>query len=390
MISHAALTEEQQAAVEAVAVFTGGFTAHAFRAVVAGPFDDRATLDHRLDELTASGAVVSVHEGRFDLPPGLRAEAATAMAARPDEGEEVARDRHLAWAVAFALDGAAGLEGPEQVVWLDSLEADHDNLRAALAWATRHPGIEAALTLSGALGRFWEVRGHATEGRRWLRTVLELNPEASLAAKARVANSAGLLALREGDDRSAGEHYEESLAAHWEMGDRLGCAGVMHSLGNLAFRRWDLDEASRLFGESLDIGRDLHDDRVIGASLANLGAVADVRKDRAEARRLYEEALDVWRRDGDTFNAAAALANLTELAMAEGDDATARRLGEETLAARRMLGDDEGTRSVLLNLGRVAARQGDAAAAHAYRAEARALRKKGWWLDALRRRAPGS
>lgn len=386
MATFADLAPAHQDLVADLSVFDGGFTPRAARAVAGPGAGGGGSLDAIFDALVATGTVEELPGGgeRLRLAPAIHQAAAAALQ-RSGRADAV-RARHLDWAAAFALDSATALEGPDQVLWLDDVESERANLVAALAWGVSAPGRESALTLAGALGRFWEIRGHTAEGSAWLEQAITSNPEASTVAHAMAANSAGLLALRDGNHAGAEEHYNRSLALHWELGDRLGSAGVLHSLGNLAFQRRDVEEAERLFGESLAIGRDLHDLRVIGASLSNLGAVADVRGDPAAAIALYDEALAVWRRQGDSFNEAAVGENLLQLAIAAGDDERARRLGEEALAARRLLGDSAGVGRVLKQLEVVATRQHDAAAADRFRAEARALRKEsGGWLSRLRR-----
>jgi predicted ATPase len=391
------LSGQERAVLAVLSVFAGGFTADAATAVA-------AAADPGIDPLDVPGVVAGLARrslvsepapGRYRLAEAARRPADQALRSSPLH--DAVRDAHLDWARSVAEQGAAALDGPGQHVWLDRLEAEHDNFRAALQWGTARRDREAALALAAALGRFWEVRGHAREGRRWLDLALRQNPGAPATVRANAANSAGLLAFRDRDYTAARAVYEESLALHWDLGDRLGATGVLHAMGNVAFQQRHWDEARRLFEESLSIGRELRDDRVVAASLTNLGAVAEVQGDHAQARALYDEALSLWRTVGDSFNAAAVLGNMADVAVAQGELGRARLLAAQALEARRLVGDRAGTAAALGTLAAIARRQGDAQAARSFEAERRLLASAGTgagagpgpaggWLARLRRR----
>lgn len=383
------LTEQDRAFLAVVSVFVGGFTLEAATAVCSGASGmGEVAVEDCVAGLARRSVIVESESPipRYSLPENLHRRALDVLQSSPRF--DAVRDRHLRWARSYAERGAAALDGSGQLAWLDALEAEHDNFRAALEWGTARRDGEAALALAAALGRFWEVRGHGREGRRWLDRALRQNPGAAPAVRANAANSAGLLALRDRDYAAAREIYEESLALHWDLGDRLGATGVLHAMGNVAFQQRQWDEGRRLFEESLQIGRELHDDRVIAASLTNLGAVAEVRGEHALARRLYDEALRLWRALGDRYNSAAVLANLAQIASVERDLAGARRLASETLEARRLVGDKDGMASALHLLATIALKQRDVGAARSFEEERRLLTggAAGGWRVRLKRR----
>lgn len=382
------LSESEQLFLAALSVFVGGFTVEAARAVsAAAPGIDNLAVDDVIAALVRRSVIAEVvPAARYCLQESVRTRALEALESSP--WHERVRQEHLHWALSHAEQGAAALEGPGQRAWLEEFEVEHDNFRAALGWGTARRDCEAAVGLAAALGRFWEVRGHVSEGRRWLDLALGQNPGAPPALRAKAASSAGLLAFRGRDYAAARTIYEESLALHWSAGDRLGATGVLHAMGNIAFQRREWDEGRRLFEESLSIGRELRDDRVIAASLTNLGAVAEVQGDHHSARKLYDEALTLWRVVGDSYNEAAVLANLAEVAFAEGDLAGARRLASETLEARRLVGDKTGIASALRLLSVVALKQRDVEAARSFEAERRHVigETEGSWLGRLKRR----
>jgi len=270
------------------------------------------------------------------------------------------RSRHLARAVALAREAEAALDGPEQAVVLDRLEATHDDLRVALAWGTSGGDPEPALRLATSLGRFWEVRGHLSEGRGWLEAALIAGGGGDWPRLRAVAlNWAAVLAQHQGDYAAARGLYEHSLALRRRLDDRLGTSAALVGLGNLAALQGQLGVARSQFEESLAIGRELSEPQVVAASLTNLGWVAHGRGDLRDARALYEEALTVRRRQGDGHGTAMVLANLGDLALQQGDLETAHALQTEGLDLRRQLGDRSGVADSLAALGRVALARDD-------------------------------
>jgi tetratricopeptide (TPR) repeat protein len=175
------------------------------------------------------------------------------------EAAEIRR-RHAAHYLALAEAAEPELTGPRQAAWLDRLEAEHDNLRAALRWAVEQGEAELGLRLGGALWRFWYVRGYLTEGRERLAELLAAaGAPGQTAARARALRGLGIVAEAQGDYAVARRHYEEALALMRELGDRRGIALSLNNLGDVARDRGDYAAARALHEESLAIGRELGD-----------------------------------------------------------------------------------------------------------------------------------
>jgi predicted ATPase len=168
---------------------------------------------------------------------------------------EMMRRAHAVYYLALAEEAEPELRGPQQVTWLEQLEREHDNLRATLRWAVEQEEagqrIEMALRLGSALCRFWQVRSHLSEGRRWLEKALASEVMPLVRAKALYA--AGMLAFDQGDHDQATRQCEESLALFRELNDRRGMAVSLSVLGYAAHRRGA--NATPLLEESLTIGR---------------------------------------------------------------------------------------------------------------------------------------
>jgi predicted ATPase/class 3 adenylate cyclase len=208
--SYDLLNEAEQRVFRRLAVFVGGFTLEAAEAVC------DATGDHGLGVVDGVGALVNqsllrrddrTGEGsRFAMLETIREYGLEQLEADSEAAE--LRRRHAAYCLELVEAAELELTGPRQVAWLDRLEAEHDNLRAALHWAVEQGEVELGLRLGGALWLFWDVRGHLTEGRGRLGEVLALARTARpTAALAKAHQNLGNVAWAQGDFAAARVHY---------------------------------------------------------------------------------------------------------------------------------------------------------------------------------------
>src|SRR5207253_527837 len=146
-----------------------------------------------------------------------------------ESGEaETLRDRHLDLFRRLAEAAAPRLRGREQLIWLDRLETENDNLRAALEWAAGVGRAEAGLAMAGALGEFWGLRGYWSEGRAWLEKALaqagsSVDPPSVVRAQA--LRIMGLIASNQGDSAAGGAALAESVELFRAAGDQPGLVG---------------------------------------------------------------------------------------------------------------------------------------------------------------------
>jgi non-specific serine/threonine protein kinase len=203
----------------------------------------------------------------------------------------------------LALTAESYLPGPQQRVWLDRLDQEQNNLRAALRWATEsndEAAIELGLQLSSALWQFWAYRGYLEEGRDQLARVLSLpgTLHAPLkAARAKALTSAGLLAIRYSDYAEAGRLLEAGLRLWREQGNdgRQGAALALDGLGWVASAFGEFARARELYQASLQLHRELN---TLGNSeaadtLAHLGMADFFDGDLVSAHALVEESLRI-------------------------------------------------------------------------------------------------
>ena len=221
---------------------------------------------------------------------------------------------------------------------------------------------EAGLRIAGALVRFWYVRGHLSEGRRWLEQGLaKAGDGVAVSARAKALVGLGLVVDAQGGDyEKATGLYERGLALYRELGDSEGIANGLWHLGYMvAYSRGDHERATALLEESLGLYRELGDEHGVASLLNALGMVANVKGDNARAVTLFEEALTASREAGDAAGVARCLGNMSYAVLLLGDHERAMTLAEEALARSREQGNTLFTFVALHNLGLAAREQGD-------------------------------
>ncbi|MEO8191259.1 MAG: tetratricopeptide repeat protein, partial [Acidobacteriota bacterium] len=246
--------------------------------------------------------------------------------------------------------------------WLERLELEHDNFRAALAWLIEKEEAEWGLRLGVALFHFWEEREYLKQGRDWLQAILKL-PGAleRTRLRARALFAAGVLT---GDPTAAETYQEEALGISREEDDRKGVAVALNALAVGAQKQGDLARSRSLLEESLMLWKDLGDPVAVVRGLSNLASVARLEGHLGEARSLFEECLSISRQVGDLAGMAWALNSEGDVAREQGDIVSALSLYEQSLAMFRELRDRWGIGGSLADLGNLARDQGNFSTAH--------------------------
>jgi predicted ATPase/class 3 adenylate cyclase/DNA-binding CsgD family transcriptional regulator len=314
------------------------------------------------------------------------------------------------------------LRGPRQVRWLQRLEQEHGNLRAALRWfleqGSSKQNIEKALRLGAALRSFWLTRGYYSEGQTFLEQALASSKGIEATVRAKALSAAATLAGIQGDMDRAESLSKESLSLCRELGERTGIAYALYQLGSISSSRGDLAAARQLSEEALALRRELGNKQDIASSLNNVAAEVSEQGEYNRGRALFveslalfrelgnirgialsllglaevlfvsqsasatipsllEEGIDLLRELDDKNSLADSLILLGELALSQGDTSTARSLAEEGAVLSREIGDRLSRAQSLAFLAKVLAHQGDQAAARAMYEESLALAKAG-------------
>ena len=375
--SYDLLHEPEKLLLQRLSVFAGGWTLPAAEEVCAGQgVADWEILDLLTMLCDKSLVVAEQLEGhsRYRLLETVRQYAREKLV--ESAGEAAVLNRHSNYFLALVEETEPELDGTEQAEWLRRLEEEHENLLASLESCLADAGSRGGLRLCGALGDFWVMQGHLSEGREWYERVLsKAGNEERTPERAKVLNAAGALALYQGDFPAAREWYEESLAIARQLGDRRGIAAALSGLGLLALSLGDFSSAQTQNEESLAIARELGDRRGVAASFGNLGAVALSQGDFLAAQPLLDESLSFARKFGDRWNMGLILYRLGLVAGFRGDYPAARMLLQESLAIRREFGDRGGAAGALSGLGMVAYDQGDHLASGALYRESLVMRR---------------
>jgi predicted ATPase/DNA-binding XRE family transcriptional regulator/Tfp pilus assembly protein PilF len=358
------LTEEERRVLRQLTVFRGGFRREAAE-YVAG-----ATLS-ALSSLIDKSLIRHSASKRYNLHELIRQYAHERLL-RSGELED-ARNRHLEFMMALAEEAKEKLSGPEQILWLDRLEEDNDNLRAALEWSLRYEETKTkvsdnqraqtaqdAIRLAGLLYLFWKRRSHWAEGREWLRRALAQSAGLpGTRERIHALDAAALLAVEQADTRSARQLAEENLRLTQELGDENSIASALNTLGLVRWKQKDHAGARSLCEQGLALFRELGDQFAVADTLHSLGHITINQGDLEAAQSYLEESLWITQELGNKIGFVEALGDLGLVAYLQGDYPTAQSRLEDSLVRFREANLLPGTVSALNRLGDLARCQGD-------------------------------
>ncbi|MBV9577293.1 MAG: tetratricopeptide repeat protein [Chloroflexi bacterium] len=400
--SYALLDPSERQLFERLSVFHGGWTLEAAEGVAGDEREKASTLDlltrlvdqSMVDVDSKTGGVAT----RYRLLDTIRQYGDEYLERRGEA--ETARGRHAKYFLQLAERADRELRGPAQRRWLEQLSPEQDNLREALSWAVQCRERTLGLRLCNVLWRFWMIRGHFTEGRRWFELLLGSPQDADISISVRAAALCGLGQLafaqasldtaqasfaaslkmyrRVGDSQGipvalsglgriaqarghylrASGYYERSLALYRQSGDTAGLAACLDDLGEVARHRGDYQRAEACDQEALLLQREVGDEWGVAFTLNELANVARHRGQYERGQLFATEALDLQRDLGDLRGAAISLNNLGIMAQARGQHQDAERLYEEALRLFDQTGDKRGVSIVLPGLSTIAAAHG--------------------------------
>ncbi len=373
------LSEPEREVLPRLSVFAGSFSLEAAESIISGGAVRSEEVLDLLGHLVDRSLLVAEESGdeaRYRMLETVRDYAQERLAESGDAADRYTRHRDW-YAGLVERARPAFFSGQVQAEWVARLDADHDNLRAALRWAHEDPdGADVELGMASGLWRFWEVRGDLEEGSAWLDRALDrIGGEVSL-RRASALTGAGMLAAHRGDHARAAALHEASLMLHRELGDPLAIATACNNAASVAIERSDFERARELYAEAIELTRDGGDQRGAAFTVINLADLTARMGNDQEADRLFAESIAMFDRLGDRWGSAHASTRQALAARRRGDLDSARRGFEDALVTHRSTGDRHAEARVLANLGDVAADDGDLAGAESLYQQSLALRSQ--------------
>jgi len=359
--SYGLLSNEEQRLFRQLCVFVDGCDLSAVEAVYSIRGGERAqVLDgvtSLLDKHLLYQGEQSDDEPRLLLHETIREYGLEALGVNQEL--EMARQIHAEYYLGLTEEAEAHLEGTEQAVWLERLEREYANLRAALQWMLEQHAHEMALRLSGALFHFWEGHGHVNEGRIFLESALASGQSVSEQVRAKALYATGLLAFSQGDLERGAVLGWEAVTLYRKLADARHLAWSLFLLGEIAWATDDFRAARSHAEEGLAVARAGDEKAILAYLLDLLGEIALDQGEDTRARVLLEEGLTLHRETGDTRGSLNALFSLKRVLSALGEVTQARACTEEQLTLSRAMGFRVGIGEALSFLGRLALEEGN-------------------------------
>ncbi len=355
--SYDLLDADAQRLFAQLGVFAGGCTLASAEAVCDGPVLE--ALGALVDESLLRQRETATGEPRFSMLAVVREYALEQLSESGEHGE-LSR-KHLEHFIELAEEAAPHLaRGEEQIAWFVRLEDEHDNLRAALAFALDNGDASSALRLAVGIRRFWQIHGYLGEGRQALEAALDAAPDEPSELRADALNMVGIMAGEQGEFDTARASFEAALADADAVGSARVTSSALANLGNTAFFSGDLDGARELYTKSIEYFEALEDIRGQALARENIGLMALTAGDIPEAVTWLTAALDLAREGGDAREIAAAARSLAAAMVEQGESAQAANLLAESLAFAREIGETHGIAVCLETFAGLAATSGEA------------------------------
>ena len=343
-----------------LAPFAGGASLDAIDAVTnpgrelgVDTLDGVASL---VDKSLLQRGELSDGEPRFTLFETIREFAAERLDASPDAAS--IRRRHAEHFRDFALQAEPRLIADDQAPWLERVQLEHPNLRAALRWAT-DDARDAALAqiTASALWRFWQQRGHLSEARRWLTGALALG-ESATEIRFAAHTAAGGIAYWQSDADAADAHYQVALDAARELGDRKLELSALYNLAFIPGMRNDYESAFERFDATHRLAVDTGDDAMAAEADSGMGWYYMLVGHYDDSIRTAERALRYFREAGNRFQIPNQLATLGQAYRLRGDFDTARAIYLDALVLLGEAKDQPMTGRIVYMLAATASAEG--------------------------------
>jgi predicted ATPase/DNA-binding CsgD family transcriptional regulator len=362
--SYELLNEAERTFYGRLSVFAGGCDLEAAETVGAGGSIKEGEVLDLLSSLVDKSLVVAEagEEGvpRYRMLEPIRQYALERLMETGEADE--ARCRHAAFFVALAEEARPKLRAEPQVEWLQRLDRENANLRAALSWAFSADDIPTAARLGWALWQFWWTRNYQPEGERWMEPILARKSELPPRLRARAIIAYTAMAYGQGDSEVVERYSEELMELSREVGRDAHVEAYAHvGFGLVATLRGDFEAAPEHLEVALPLLRESGDDATAALTHISLGTtVLLLQGDQEGARQRFEEGLALSRSLGDRVSECIGLFNLAQLALAGGHYEASHSRFAEGISPSEELGDRGNIAYILEGLGIVAGARNEA------------------------------
>jgi predicted ATPase/DNA-binding XRE family transcriptional regulator len=327
------LTLPEQALFRRLAVFAGGWTLEAAEAVVGdADLDALAGLERLVEHSLVRRLEGSCSESRFSMLETVREYGLEQLESIGEA--DATRQRHATFFLALAEASVDGLRSNDMAHWVERLEADHGNLRAALAWTIERKQSAYALRLAAAMRILWLQNAYIAEAQSWLAQALALDDDEPAARTAALYAAA---VFHHDDPTRAAALAEEAIQLAHDHGDSIGAVRALSTLAGIVADAGDAKRAAALLGQALTLADQEGDTRWLGIIEENLGYLAIDRGDLGEAEARLRAALAHCQHSGYAWHEANVFGGLGEVARLRGDLEQAVHLQRESLARHRSL-----------------------------------------------------
>jgi DNA-binding CsgD family transcriptional regulator len=375
------LTSAERAVLARLSVFAGGFGLAGAEALAADPEVPSAQVAGHLGALVDKSLVqfgdAGAGLGRYRLLETVRQYAAGHLDALGPAAAQAARSAHLDYYLALAETAAPQLVGADQAVWLDRLDAELGNLRAAIAFSQAQPDLEPGLRLAASLRVYWRTRGHAAEGADALRALLDAPAGQGMTLPRARALAAAANLLQQTSGYAIAEHYcQEALTIARAANDEYLVADLLHVHAVILLRHGQPSTALPIIEQGLGLARRLQETHLTGRLLSVRAYATNAEGDYAGAARDADEALQLFRQAGNQVQVGAILGNLGYYQLLEGNLDAARRHLVEAVNISRALKAHNTVIYLTFNLGLAEYLAGSHGAAEALFAESLDLARR--------------
>ena len=348
--SYGLLTAQEQRLFRWLSVFVGGCTLEAAEAVCQSPQEDGEHSSSVLEGIASllDKSLVQQTERDGEAPRLVLLETLREFGLEcleQDEELEAPREAHARFYLELAEAAGTELDGPKQAIWLERLEQEHSNLRAALEWGLEETEEqvterrELALRLSVALEPFWVQHGHYREARSFLERVLASSEGESISLRARALWAAADLAIMRGDLAQTMLLGRQSLSLYRELEDVRGMATCLLTLGRFAWRTGKTTEAIAFSEEGVQLLRQIGGPGEVATALFFLALPISMHGEYSRGQAIFEEALLLFRTAGNELMVGGTLVqSALWLWLSLGDAETIRQRLHEAQALIKKVG----------------------------------------------------